>query len=441
MTLDTAGAAVDQSVGHRHPEPHGQRERHQRAGSDSQDAGGRRIPGAETAGLADQVTVTAYDAYGNVADDYTGTVAFSSSDPHAVLPADYTFTAADAGTSTFPVTLETEGTQSITAKDSALTGVMGAERGITVRAAAARSLGVTGFPTADTAGKSNMVTVTAYDAYGNVADGYRGTVALSSGDGRAVLPEAYTFTVLDAGIHSFPVTLLTAGTQSITVEDLIESAIIGTQSGIVVSPAAASNLVLSGYPSSTAGVTQAFTVTAQDPYGNTAVGYTGTIGFESSDHQATAGAGLPFDYTFTTGTGKDNGVHTFSATLETAGMQSITARDTVSGTVSGTQAGIIVKSAAASRLVFGEQPTGTTAGTAIGPAVTVLIEDAYGNVVMGNGSTVTLTLFGGTFEGGSNTTKCACIKWSSNAWRHEGRRGGQLFRLGDRWVAGAHGDE
>ena len=209
---------------------------------------------------------------------------------------------------------------------------------------------------------------------------------------------------------------MTAGTQSITAEDLIDSAIIGTQSGIVVSPAAASILVLSGYPSSTAGVTQDFTVTAQDPYGNTATGYTGTIRFESSDHQATAGAGLPFDYTFTTGTGKDNGVHTFSATLETAGMQSITAQDTVSGTVSGTQAGIIVKPS-------GSEPAGLRSSSPrarpraprSAPAVTVLIEDAYGNVVTGNSSTVTLTLFGGTFEGGSNTTTATCIEWSSNA--------------------------
>ena len=39
------------------------------------------------------MTVTAYDAYGNVATGYTGTVAFTSSDPQACFPADYTFTA------------------------------------------------------------------------------------------------------------------------------------------------------------------------------------------------------------------------------------------------------------------------------------------------------------------------------------------------------------
>ncbi len=45
-----------------------------------------------------------HDPYGNVATGYTGTVDLSSTDPRAVLPA-YTFTATDAGTHTFAVTL------------------------------------------------------------------------------------------------------------------------------------------------------------------------------------------------------------------------------------------------------------------------------------------------------------------------------------------------
>jgi serine/threonine-protein kinase len=55
------------------------------------------------------------DAYGNVATGYPGTLKFTSSDKNAVLPANYTFTAADAGMKTFGVTLNTSGTQSITA--------------------------------------------------------------------------------------------------------------------------------------------------------------------------------------------------------------------------------------------------------------------------------------------------------------------------------------
>ena len=80
------------------------------------------------------MTVTAYDAYGNVATGYTGTVALSSSDPQAVLPANYTFTTADAGSHGVAVTLDTAGTQSITATDTATASLTTTETGITVRA-------------------------------------------------------------------------------------------------------------------------------------------------------------------------------------------------------------------------------------------------------------------------------------------------------------------
>ena len=89
--------------------------------------------------------MTAYDAYGNVATGYTGTVALTSTDPHAVLPASYTFTATDAGKHSFAVTLDTAGTQSITATDTATSSITGTESGITVQAAAAKTLTVTAF--------------------------------------------------------------------------------------------------------------------------------------------------------------------------------------------------------------------------------------------------------------------------------------------------------
>ena len=50
------------------------------------------------------ITVTALDSSNNMGATYTGTVHFTSTDPTAILPADYTFTAADAGTHTFNVT-------------------------------------------------------------------------------------------------------------------------------------------------------------------------------------------------------------------------------------------------------------------------------------------------------------------------------------------------
>ena len=97
---------------------------------------------------------------------------------------------------------------------------------------------VSGYPSPTTAGGAHNVTVTAQDAFGNVATGYTGTVHFTSSDASAVLPANYTFTGGDAGTHVFSVTLKTAGTQSITATDTVTGTITGTQSGITVHSAA-----------------------------------------------------------------------------------------------------------------------------------------------------------------------------------------------------------
>jgi hypothetical protein len=85
------------------------------------------------AGSAHTVTVTVKDAYGNVATGYRGKVHFTSSDPKAVLSADYTFTASDAGVHKFTVTLKIAGTQSVTATDTVTATIKGSQTGIVVR--------------------------------------------------------------------------------------------------------------------------------------------------------------------------------------------------------------------------------------------------------------------------------------------------------------------
>src|SRR5207248_189967 len=60
-------------------------------------------PATATAGSSFSVTVSALTASGGVDAGYTGTVHLTSTDGQAVLPADYAFTAADAGTHTFTV--------------------------------------------------------------------------------------------------------------------------------------------------------------------------------------------------------------------------------------------------------------------------------------------------------------------------------------------------
>src|SRR5204863_29099 len=61
--------------------------------------------------------------------------------------------------------------------------------------------------------------VTAHDAFGNTATGYRGTVSFTSSDNLATLLPTYSFVTGDQGVHRFTATLFTTGTQSLVGED------------------------------------------------------------------------------------------------------------------------------------------------------------------------------------------------------------------------------
>jgi hypothetical protein len=295
------------------------------------------FPTPTVAGVAHPFTVTLKDAFGNIATGYTGTVHFTSSDRQAVLPGDCTFTAADAGIHTFSATLETVGGQSLTATDTSSSTLTGSQKGISVTPGAVNGFMLTGFDTAATAGVAQNLTVTAVDSFGNKVGSYRGTIHFTSSDGQATLPANYTFNGDDNGRHTFAVTLRTAGTQSVTATDVAMPNITGSRSGIVVNPAVAKLLVVSGFPSpAPAGVSETFTVTALDAFGNVATGFTGTIHFTSSDDQAV----LPANYKFTSA---DAGVHTFFATLVTDGTQWLAATDTSVSSITGKESGIIAE--------------------------------------------------------------------------------------------------
>jgi hypothetical protein len=189
-------------------------------------------------------------------------------------------------------------------------------------------LGVSG-PASAVAGTPFTVTVQALNDLGDPVPGYTGTIHFTSSDGRAVLPADYTFTATDAGTHTFSVTLKTAGTQSVTAADTMTSSLTATLTGVAVSAAAASILIINGPSGVTLGTAFTITVTIMDAYGNLATSYAGTIHFSSSDTKA----GLPANYAFTTA---DKGVHTFSGVvLRTNGKQTITAIDMLFSTLTG----------------------------------------------------------------------------------------------------------
>ena len=88
------------------------------------------VPASRTASLPSTITVTARTIYGSQAVGYSGTVAFTSSDGAATLPANATL---HNGTDTFTVTLNTPGTQSVTATD-VISTITGSQTGINVLA-------------------------------------------------------------------------------------------------------------------------------------------------------------------------------------------------------------------------------------------------------------------------------------------------------------------
>jgi hypothetical protein len=69
--------------------------------------------------------VAVVDKNGKPVTNYTGTIGFTSTDSVAYLPAQYTFTAADAGGKDVMVTLNTTGMQTVTASDQANAQVKG----------------------------------------------------------------------------------------------------------------------------------------------------------------------------------------------------------------------------------------------------------------------------------------------------------------------------
>jgi hypothetical protein len=332
-----------------------------------------------TAGAGDtiDVTVTARDPLGNVGVGYSSTIHFTSTDVLAGLPADYTFTQADAGVHTFQVTVKSSGSRLISVSE--IGGAINGSASLVVSPGQATSYSLAG--SAGAVGVARSIVIAARDAFGNLATNDQSVVHVTSSDAAAALPADVT---LVNGTATTTVTLYTVGTQSITATNVADPNIAGTMLSDATPPVA-SQFVISGFTATTAGEAGSLTITVRDTIGQIASGFVGTVYFSSTDSQAT----LPTAYTFTAA---DAGVRTFTATLRTAGTQTISVVDST-GTLHGSQAGVAVSPApfASFRLSV---PLGTdskghylvTAGDNI--ALSVRAVDAFGNSANGYTGTV-----------------------------------------------------
>jgi hypothetical protein len=95
--------------------------------------------------------------------------------------------------------------------------------------------------------------------------------------------------------------------------------------------APANRFRITATPNAVSGTPFDITLTALGSWRNIDTAYQGTVTFSSTDPDS--GLALPADYTFTTGVGGDNGVHTFpgGVVLITVGDQTLTVTDKVSG--------------------------------------------------------------------------------------------------------------
>lgn len=346
------------------------------------------LPNSVQAGTSLNITLTAKDAFGNTATGYRGVVTFALSDTAGTKPANYTFTAVDAGVHTFAggLTLKTLGMQSLTATDTNTPTVTGSQP-VQVIPGPAASVALTGFPSPVAAGTAASFTVVIRDAFGNTASGYTGTLHFTSTDGAAIVPADYIFTGTDQGVHAFLGTMKTPGTQSLTATDTVTNTLTNSQTGITVTPAATIHLAVTAPASASAGVPFSVTVTAKDSLNNTVTSYTRTVRFTSSDPQAT----LPGDYTFVA---TDSGTHTFTVTLRTAGGRTLTVTDMGEPTITGAAAVSVSGPTISGVSPLSGPPTGGTTITAAGTnlqGASVMVGDAACTSVQVNGTGTSLT--------------------------------------------------
>ena len=418
-------------------------------------------PASATAGASFSVTLTAKDAGNNTTPGYTGTVHWTSSDAQAALPANYTFTAADAGVHAFTITLKTAGAQSITATDTTTSSITGSAS-VAVSAAAIDHLVLAPASATIIAGGSQSYTARGQDAFNNDlgdvtaattftispngscsgascttsiagphtvtgthTSGKTGTASLqvnagaidhlvlapasatiSSGGSETYTAEgrdafnntlgdvtaATTFTIApDGSCTGASCSASVAGPHTVTGTHT--SGKTGTAS-LAVTAATTTHFALAAPATATAGVAFSVTVTAQDAANNTTPGYTGAVHWTSSDPQAV----LPANYTFTAA---DAGVHTFSVTLKTAGAQSITATDTVTSSITGT-ANLTVSPAALDHLVLAPATASIVAGGS--QAYTAEGRDAFNNSL---GDVTATTAFTVSPDGSCTANSCS----------------------------------
>jgi hypothetical protein len=352
------------------------------------------VPGVITASSgssASTITVTARDQFGNPVDSATVVISATGTNNAVTQPAAKT-NGSGVATGTLSSTFAEAKTVSATANGVLITQSSAVFVQPAGASASQSSVAATSPITASNGTSQSTITVTVRDGFNNPITGAAVTWS-ATGSGNTLTSASGTTAAL--GVFNAG-RLSSTAAESKTISAIVNpgpSQVVITQTAtVVVDPAgvsAATSTVAAGTTTITACATACvvgstaslITVTARDPFGNVVPGAAIVVSASGTVNAFSPAA---------SGAADGTGVFTaaFSSTEALAKTVSATAN-----AVGVTQtAAVTVVPAAASQLVFTQQPTNATTVTDIAPPVTVAVRDAFGNTVTAFAGSVTMTI-------------------------------------------------
>ncbi len=377
-----------------------------------------------TAGNSFSIGVSIEDVFGNIVTTSADSIALTLSTNS--FASGTTTLSATNGVATFTgLKVNVAGTYTITATDTSTSNVPTVTTSpFSVQAAAGSKYVITSTAFSATASNSptHALTVTLEDAFGNVAVSTGATLNLSSTSGGAVFATTsggspVTSASLPAGASTLTIFYgdTKAGTPLITVGSTGLSN--GTQSETIVAGSGTQLVITSSAFTTTASnsATQAFVVTLEDLYGNPTTSSTATTLSLSSSSSAARFATSSGGSSVATATLPAN---TSSLTLyygdTKAGGPTISASAPSLATASQLDT---VKAAAGAKWIITSTPFTITATNAATQAVTVVLEDTYGNLAT-NATPISLALSststGASFAATSNGSAVSAVTLPAN---------------------------
>lgn len=350
-------------------------------------------PATVTAGSDFGLTVLVEDAFGNLETGYTGALSLilSGGPPGAALQGTTTITASGGAALFTGLSLDRAGTgYDLVPIASGLSSTATTPFAVTP-AAPAQTVIAAEPPASVVAGTPFGFTVDVEDAYGNLATGYNGAVDLILSGGPAGAALQGTTTVLTHnGVGTFSSLILDRAGTAYDLVPIVPGLSSTVTSPFAVTPAAPDQTVIAAEPpaSVVAGTAFGFTVDIEDAYGNLVTGYDGSVGLILSG--GPSGAALQG----TTSVVASGGVAAFSGLVLDQAGSGYDFVPIAPGLSSAATTPFSVTPAAPRKLaIVAGPPSSVTAGIDFG--VTVDVQDAFGNLVPGYGTEVTLGLSGG----------------------------------------------